>query len=95
MESDGAETENGKTKIPLDEESGRSRLLPKPTSAALPTTTSTPTTTTTPTTGVSDKENNLTINGVCVMNSYALNNKSFDKSPVATDKQEEKSESIL
>ena len=90
MESDGAETENGKTKIPLDEES-RSRLLPKPTSAALPTTTSTTATTT----GVSDKENNLTINGVCVMNSYALNNKSFDKSPVATDKQEDKSESIL
>ena len=52
----------------------------------------------------SDKENNLTINGVCVMNSYALNNKnnSFsavveginNKSPVA-DKQEDKNESIL
>jgi hypothetical protein len=45
-----------------------------------------------------DKENNLTINGVCVMNSasYAFG-KSFDavnKSPVS-DKQEDKNESIL
>lgn len=48
-------------------------------------------------TAVSDKENNLTINGVCVMNSYALN-KSFDginnKSPVA-DRPEDKSDTIL
>jgi homeobox protein cut-like len=48
-------------------------------------------------TAVSDKENNLTINGVCVMNSYAMN-KSFDgvnnKSPVA-DRPEDKSDAVL
>ena len=77
-----------KTKIPLENENN-SRTLPKATTTAAVS---------------SDKENNLTINGVCVMNSYALNNKnnSFsavveginNKSPVA-DKQEDKNESIL
>ena len=46
----------------------------------------------------SDKENNLTINGVCVMNSasyvFAKNFEAMNKSPVS-DKQEDKNESIL
>lgn len=85
---DWMESDEGKDdKAKITAEDENSRLLPKPTSTAAVS---------------SDKENNLTINGVCVMNSYALNNKnnSFSvdgintKSPVA-DKQEDKNESIL
>jgi homeobox protein cut-like len=82
MESDDNNDVKEKVVVDDDDESSR-RLLPKPATIAGA--------------AVSDKENNLTINGVCVMNSSYAFNKTFDainKSPVA-DKQEDKNESIL